>query len=226
MKRGILCSNIHCNNGRLMKNKKTIYDRVNSLDRLAPYVLFLSSYLPLFILIAIKEGAKVETGAFLLKIDCVSVGDLVRAYFIPVICLLCIVFGLVGTFFTFKNIEGRVENGSITTIEEVSGLNEEPLAYIATYVISFVPQDSKSFGDMLALLFFLAIVCYLYIRSKLLLVNPVLSLRYSIFSIRFEDGEVLRQGVLISRDRYIQEKDCVKIYNIGYQLYYGYKKEK
>ena len=209
-----------------MKNKKTIREFVNSLDGLAPYVLFLSSYLPLFVLIAIKEGSKVGTGISLLRIDIGSIIDSVRAYLIPIICLLCIAFGLVGTFFTFKNIEGRVENGSITTIEEVSGLNDEPLAYIATYVISFVPQDSKSWGDMLVLLFFLAIVCHLYVRSKLLLVNPVLSLRYSIFSIRFEDGEVLRQGILISRDRYIQEKDCVKIYNIGYQLYYGYKKEK
>lgn len=209
-----------------MKNKKTIRECVNSLDGLAPYVLFLSSYLPLFVLIAIKEGSKVGTGISLLRIDIGSIIDSVRAYLIPIICLLCIAFGLVGTFFTFKNIEGRVENGSITTIEEVSGLNDEPLAYIATYVISFVPQDSKSWGDMLVLLFFLAIVCHLYVRSKLLLVNPVLSLRYSIFSIRFEDGEVLRQGILISRDRYIQEKDCVKIYNIGYQLYYGYKKGK
>ena len=116
------------------ENKRTVYDRVNSLDRLAPYVLFLSSYLPLFILIAIKEGAKVGIDVFLLRIDDVSIIDLVRAYLIPIICLLCIVFGLVGTFFTFRNIEGRVENGSITTIEEVSGLNDEPLAYIATYV--------------------------------------------------------------------------------------------
>ena len=52
-----------------MKNKRTVYDRVNSLDRLAPYVLFLSSYLPLFILIAIKEGAKVGIDVFLLRIE-------------------------------------------------------------------------------------------------------------------------------------------------------------
>ena len=200
-----------------MENKKTAYARVNSLDRLAPYVLFLSSYLPLFVLIAMKEVCKIDVG---------TIRDLSRAYLIPLICLLCIALGLIGTFFTFKNIEGRVENGSITTIEEVSGLNDEPLAYIATYVISFVPQGSESWENMLALLFLLVIVCHLYIRSKLLLVNPVLSLRYSIFSIRFEDGEVIRQGILISRDRYIQEKDLVKIYNIGYQLYYGYKKEK
>ena len=209
-----------------MENKKTAYARVNSLDRLAPYVLFLSSYLPLFVLIAMKEGCKIEMDVSPLRIDVGTIRDLSRAYLIPLICLLCIALGLIGTFFTFKNIEGRVENGSITTIEEVSGLNDEPLAYIATYVISFVPQGSESWENMLALLFLLVIVCHLYIRSKLLLVNPVLSLRYSIFSIRFEDGEVIRQGVLISRDRYIQEKDLVKIYNIGYQLYYGYKKEK
>ena len=60
-----------------MKNKRTVYDRVNSLDRLAPYVLFLSSYLPLFILIAIKEGAKVGMDVFLLRIDDVSIIELI-----------------------------------------------------------------------------------------------------------------------------------------------------
>ena len=46
---------------------------------------------------------------FLLRIDDVSIIDLVRAYLVPIICLLCIVFGLVGTFFTFRNIEDELK---------------------------------------------------------------------------------------------------------------------
>lgn len=209
-----------------MKDNKLAHTRVNSLVRLAPFVLFLSSYLPLFILIAIKQGCQVETNYIQATIDFATIGDLAKAYLIPIICLVCIVVGLIGTIFTFKNIEERVENGSITTIDEVSGLNDEPLAYIATYVISFVPQSYESWNDYFTLIFLLLIVYHLYTRSKLLLVNPILSLRYSIFNIRFDDGGVIRQGILISRNRFIQEKELVKIYNIGYQLYYGYKKEK
>ena len=33
-----------------------------------------------------------------------------------------------------------------------------------------------------------------------------------------------RQGILISKDCCIEEDDCAKIYNVGYQLYFGYKR--
>ena len=31
-------------------------------------------------------------------------------------------------------------------------------------------------------------------------------------------------GLLISKDNFIEEDDMVKLYNVGYQLYYGYKR--
>ena len=52
----------------------------------------------------------------------------------------------------------------------------------------------------------------------------MLSMKYSIFNIKYDDDTVSRQGILISKDKYIEENDRVKIYNVGYQLYYGYKR--
>lgn len=49
-------------------------------------------------------------------------------------------------------------------------------------------------------------------------------MKYSIFNIKFNDGAVSRQGILISKDKFIEEEDMAKIYNVGFQLYYGYKK--
>ena len=52
----------------------------------------------------------------------------------------------------------------------------------------------------------------------------MLTLKYSIFNIKFKDGDIIRQGVIISKEKYIEEGEIAKIFNIGYQLYYGYKR--
>ena len=49
-------------------------------------------------------------------------------------------------------------------------------------------------------------------------------MKYSIFNIKYKDADVSRQGILISRDNFIEENDTTKLYNVGYQLYYGYKR--
>lgn len=38
------------------------------------------------------------------------------------------------------------------------------------------------------------------------------------------DGDVQRQAMLISPNKDILENDTVKLYNIGYQLFYGYNR--
>ena len=40
------------------------------------------------------------------------------------------------------------------------------------------------------------------------------------------DGEVQRQGILISQDNDILENDQAKMYNVGHQLFYGYKQNR
>ena len=103
-------------------------------------------------------------------------------------------------------------------------MNDEPLAYVATYIIPIMFNDYSNIIDNITILCMFYVVYKLYIRSKLILVNPVLSMKYSIFNIKFNDGAVSRQGILISKDKFIEEEDIAKIYNVGFQLYYGYKK--
>ena len=68
------------------------------------------------------------------------------------------------------------------------------------------------------------IVYRLFVSSKLLLVNPILGLKFSIYSFTFMDGSIQRQGIVITKNKDIQEGDQVQIYNIGYQLYFGNKR--
>lgn len=85
-------------------------------------------------------------------------------------------------------------------------------------------NDYSNIADNITILCIFYVVYKLYVRSKLILVNPMLSMKYSIFNIKYDDDTVSRQGILISKDKYIEENDRVKIYNVGYQLYYGYKR--
>ena len=78
------------------------------------------------------------------------------------------------------------------------------------------------FQTFLHILFF--IVYRLFVSSKLLLVNPILGLKFSIYSFTFMDGSIQRQGIVITKNKDIQEGDQVQIYNIGYQLYFGNKR--
>ena len=209
---------------KIIKMEKKGYTRTNRLIGLAPLVLFLTSYFPLFLLIIVRQTYANYTylswGGFSLDaLRCMG------EYFgMSVICLVLSVFGIVGTWIVLRNLQHRVESGHTYRITEISCMNDEPLAYIATYIIPIIFEDYSNFIDCVTIFFIFGVVYRLYVRSKLILVNPILSLRYSIYSVKYMDGDIQRQGVLISQNNDILENDQAKMYNVGHQLFYGYKR--
>ena len=143
---------------------------------------------------------------------------------VSVVCIIFVIFGMLGTNLTLKNLDDKMANGINVEVLEISSMNDEPLAYIATYIVPILFQDYSNLSDVVTLTIIFYIIYRLYIRSKLILVNPMLTLKYSIFNIKFKDGDIIRQGVIISKEKYIEEGEIAKIFNIGYQLYYGYKR--
>lgn len=204
--------------------KTNAHTKVNSMIGIAPLVLFLSSYAPLFLLIAIRQF--IPNLKYLvwggLNLDAFI--NMINYFGMSIICSFFALFGLFGTFITFKNLDDKIENGNNVKITEISSMNDEPLAYVATYIIPIMFNDYSNITDNITILCIFYIIYKLYIRSKLILVNPILSMKYSIFNIKYNDGKVSRQGILISKDNFIEENDMVKLYNVGYQLYYGYKR--
>ena len=204
--------------------KMNAHTKVNSMEGMVPLVLFLSSYMPLFLLIAIRQTMSntefLNWGGFNLD----SAKNLVEHFGMAIISVSLTIFGLWGTYVTFKNLNEKIENGNFVKITEISSMNDEPLAYVATYIIPIIFNDYSNLADNVTIVCIFYVVYRLYIRSKLILVNPILSMKYSIFNIKFNDGTISRQGILISKDKFIEEEDMAKIYNVGFQLYYGYKK--
>ena len=206
-----------------MKTKRAS-TRINRLVGLAPIVLFLSSYVPLFVLIIVRQTLSNLEYLTWGGITVESIVCMIRYFGMSVVCLIMTFFGLIGTWLVFDNLNRRVESGHIFKIEELSSMNDEPLAYIATYIIPLSFGDYNNLTDCLTVICVFYIVYRLYIRSKLILVNPILSLKYSIYDVKFKDGDIPRQGILISSDNDILENDQVKMYNVGHQLFFGYKR--
>ena len=206
-----------------MKTKRAS-TRINRLVGLAPIVLFLSSYVPLFVLIIVRQTLSNLEYLTWGGITMESIVCMIRHFGMSVVCLILTFFGLIGTWHVFDNLNRRVESGHTFKIEELSSMNDEPLAYIATYIIPLLFGDYNNLTDCLTVICVFYIVYRLYVRSKLILVNPILSLRYSIYNVKFKDGDIPRQGILISSDNDILEYDQVKMYNVGHQLFFGYKR--
>jgi len=206
-----------------MREKKA-YSQINKLVGLAPLVLFFSSYMPLFILIVVRQLINNSDYLSWGEISIDALLCMIKYFGMSIVCCILIVIGLLGTYWVFKNLDHNVENGHTYTIKELSSMNDEPLAYIATYIIPIMSEDYTSLIDCLTVACIFYVIYQLYIRSKLLLVNPMLSLRYSIYHIKYVDGDIERQGILISKCNEIIEGEQVKIYNVGHQLFYGYKR--
>ena len=109
------------------------------------------------------------------------------------------IFGSVGTYLLFNNLNHNVENGQIYKLVESSSINDEPLAYMATYIIPLMFEDYSNIIDCVTVVIIFYIVYRLYVRSKLLFVNPILNLRFSIYNIKYEDNNIIRQGILITK---------------------------
>ena len=180
--------------------------------------------MPLFILIIVRQ--LINNSDYLswggISIDASLC--MIKYFGMSIVCCILIIIGLLGTYWVFKNLDHNIENGHTYTIKELSSMNDEPLAYIATYIIPIMFEDYTSLTDCLTVACIFYVIYRLYIRSKLLLVNPMLSLRYSIYHIKYIDGDIERQGILISKCNEIIEGEQVKIYNVGHQLFYGYKR--
>ena len=207
-----------------MNNNKN--NKVNDLRKEAQFALFATSYLPLFFLIILKQISEnypflhwggFNTNAILLCTQ--KFGLSIILFFISLI-------GIVGSKFLLQNLEKLSPNGENVTVCKVDNKNSESIGYIATYIVPFLFQSFNGWYELIALLFLLIIIYRIYINSNLILINPVLSFKYSLFEFEYlQQNGKMKTGLIISRNRYLEEDSIIKIYEIGFKLFYGIKKQ-
>ncbi|NTW34336.1 MAG: hypothetical protein HGB12_17240 [Bacteroidetes bacterium] len=195
-------------------------NQINSLHGLAQFTLFVSSYLPLFILIIIRQFS--ENIDFLnwagLTFDGVCL--FFSKFGLAIILLIIGIIGWFGYSKTLGNIQEVAKNGYPVTVKDVKNKNSEAIGYIATYIIPFLFQSFNGWYECFSILFLLTVIYKIYINSSLILINPLLSFKYAIYEIEYTENGKTKNGLIISTDKYLQDDARIKIYEIGHKLYF------
>lgn len=196
-------------------------NKINKLHGLAQFVLFLSSYSPLFILIIARQVSEnldfFHWAGFTLE----GVKHLVQKFGLSLVLGVMLLIGLFGYLQTLGNIEEVAKNGLPVQVKDVKNKNSESIGYIATYIIPFLFQSFNGWFECISVLFLMAIIYRIYINSSLLLINPILSFRFAIYEIEYMENSKIRNGLIISRDKFLQDDANIKIYEIGHKLFFA-----
>lgn len=194
--------------------------RTNYLRTVSKLLLFLTSYSPLFVCIIVRQLYYNRSFLHFVGFDKIDILCLLQKFGLSIFLGFLLVFVTLLTIIFIKNLRSISKNGNNVTVKSISNKNAESIGYIATYIIPFLFQSFDEFGDIIPLLILLIIIYRIYITSSLLLVNPVLNCKYSLFEMEYEEKGDIKQGLMISPFRDIYESDNIKIFNIGYKLFY------
>lgn len=194
---------------------------MNSLHGLAQFALFVSSYSPLFILIIVRQISEnwdfFNWAGFSVE-NIITFGS---KFGLSSLLTLVLIVGLCGYSLTIANLEEVASNGFPVIVTDVKNKNSEAIGYIATYLIPFLFQSFNGWYECLSVLFLMAIIYRIYINSSLLLINPLLSIKFAIYEIEYRENNKTRNGLVISRDKYLQDDANIKIYEIGHKLFFA-----
>lgn len=162
--------------------------------------LFLSSYLPLFVLVGLRSIGKSTS--------------------IVAICAGLVVAGGIGTAMFFRSARRKpLGHYELLDVQKRDG---DVAAYAATYLLPFVTVFSNSLRDVLTLAAFIAFLGIIYVRSRLIYVNPLLALfGYHLWQVipvtagaELKDGHPRWPRYLLTRRSNVYSKQEVAAYRI------------
>lgn len=194
--------------------------RTNYLRTVPKLILFLTSYSPLFVCIIVRQLYYNRSFLHFAGFNKTGILCLLQKFGLSIFLGFLLALVILGTIIFIKKLRSISKNGNDVTVKSISNKNAESIGYIATYIIPFLFQSFDELGDIIPLLILLIIIYRIYVTSSLLLVNPVLNCRYSLFEMEYEEKGDIKQGLMISPFRDIYESDNIKIFNIGYKLFY------
>ncbi len=204
----------------MKRNNKDV--NINKLYGISEFVLFATSYIPLFLLIIFKQISRnsefLHWGGWSKK----TMFIFFEKFGFSSLLIILSIFSLWGCKLLFSNLKKNIDNGENIILKDIKNRNGESIGYIATYIIPFVFQNFNSYYEIFAFLFLMVIIYRIYVNSNLLLINPILSFKYSIFEIEYEEQNGRsRSGLIIIHNKYLKEDTIIKIYPIGYKLFFA-----
>ena len=167
--------------------------------------LFLSAYLPLFVILAIK--------------------NLFNQY-----ATIILLFAALYSFIWFLTV-WIVQKNTVESFKVVKAENKtkDSLSYLVPYIISFVGFDLSRWQDISALSILLLILFAVYVNSDLLYINPILSF----FNYRVYDVEVSkiaagcddsRWDITLLTKRSIKSDEVIRVWDVSDNVFLEMKK--
>lgn len=164
----------------------------NDLKKGAKFALFVSSYLPLFILVILRQLSDNYNYLHWGGISINSIKIFLSFFGLSSVLTLVSILGIIGLHNTLKNIEDISENGFNAQIIDIKNKNSESIGYIATYIIPFLFQSLNGWYEGISILFLMGIIYRIYINSSMILINPILSCQYSIYDIEYSKNKKIK----------------------------------
>lgn len=165
--------------------------------------LFLSSYLPLFLILAIKNWFDSHMVLILIFVS---------------------VYSLVWIIIINNSKKGTSESYRVIKVRDKS---HESLNYIIPYIISFIGFDLNKWQDWSALGILLLMLFMIYLNSELLYINPMLSFfHYRIYGVKvckpiIGCKETVSEILLITKKDRIKNNDDITVKDIDGNVMLG-----
>jgi len=131
---------------------------INSLHGIAQFVLFITSYIPLFALICLKQFY--ENALYLNwgGINMLAFTLYLQKFGLTTFLITLSIIGGLGCKILFDNLTNVSKNGDNVTVTNINNKNSESIGYIATYIVPFLFQSFNSWYEITALLFLMIII--------------------------------------------------------------------
>ena len=154
-------------------------------------LLFLSSYAPLFLIIAIRGWEKSPH----------------LALGVAIVAVLSVVL-----LFVFLRIARKLAADRII-VNSVVSRDGDAMSYIVTYLLPFLAVKLNDVMDAGSLSIVLLVIAVLYVNSNMIYTNPVLNIAgYHIFEIHDADGKTT---ALICKRAYIRTGSEINVISVG-----------
>ena len=146
-------------------------------------------------------------------------------------CLLAFfsLVGIIGIIALFNNLKNDLPNGQTVTIIKISNRNSEAIGYIATYIVPFMASDFSSLFECVVFVIVMGLIYVIYKNSNMILINPLLNIKYSLLDVEYNavgaSKDDIHDALIITDAKDYKEKENYQIYQIGFKLYYGKKRQ-
>lgn len=174
----------------------------SGLKNWAKWLLFFSSYFPLYLIIAVQTRT-IEFDFLIFETPVYTI----QGYEISLMSIVFTVFGLLVLFFLIVVIWfTRQVNGQPKDIKQPERRNELVISYILIHIAPFAFIDYSATLNLIAFIILFLFIGIIQVRSSHLYINPVLSaMRYDFYEIN--DAETRGQILLVKTYEEVASED-------------------